>query len=111
MSTMNNVLFVYGTLAPGAENAHIMDGMAGEWRKASVRGIRTDKGWGMDKGYPGLIPDEEGDIVNGLIFTSDDLPANWSRLDLFEGAGYKRVSIRTTLEDGNTIKAQIYSTV
>jgi len=111
MATMNNVLFVYGTLAPGEENAHIMDGMDGDWCKASVRGTRNDKGWGVNKVHPGFIPDENGDVVNGLIFTSNDLPANWARLDEFEGADYKRVAIIATLENGDIIKTQIYSAV
>ncbi|PHQ59015.1 MAG: hypothetical protein COC03_07245 [Robiginitomaculum sp.] len=105
---MSTVLFVYGTLAPGEENARIMDG---EWRKASVRGKRNDKGWGVNKGHPGFIPDKNGDVVNGLIFTSNDLPANWARLDEFEGVDYKRVSIKATLENGDVIETQIYSAV
>jgi len=111
MTTMNSVLFVYGTLAPGEVNAHIMDGMDGEWRKASVRGTKNNIGWGVHKGFPGFKPDEDGDVVNGLVFISPDLPANWVRLDEFEGADYKRISIKTTLENGNIIKAQIYSVV
>ena len=108
---MNNVLFVYGTLAPGEENAHIMDGMVGEWCKASVRGNRQNIGWGTHKGHPGFIPDEDGDVVNGLIFTSNDLPAHWSRLDQFEGVDYKRIPIKATLENGDVVDAEIYSVV
>lgn len=111
MDNNSIVLFVYGTLAPGEENAHIMDGMVGEWRKASVRGMRHNKGWGVDKGHPGFIPDENGDIINGLVFVSDELPAHWERLDKFEGKDYLRVSIRARLENGEIIKAQIYSAV
>jgi len=111
MTTISNVLFVYGTLAPGEENAHIMTGMDGEWCRASVHGKRNDKGWGVNKGHPGFTPDENGDVVNGLIFISNDLPANWARLDEFEGADYKRISIKATLENGDVIEAQIYSAV
>jgi len=102
-------LFVYGTLAPGEENAHIMDGMSGDWRKASVRGKRHNKGWGTHKGHPGFKPDDNGDIVNGLVFISDDLPKHWARLDKFEGADYQRISINVTLQDGEIIEAQVYS--
>ena len=109
MANTSTVLFVYGTLAPGEENAHIMDGMVGEWRKASVCGKLHNVGWGAHKGHPGFKPDEEGDIVNGLLFTSDDLPTHWARLDKFEGADYKRISIKATLENGDIITAQIYS--
>ncbi len=106
---MSTVLFVYGTLAPGEENAHIMDGMKGEWRKAYVRGTYHNKGWGTDKGHPGLIPDENGDVIDGLVFISNDLPANWPRLDKFEGTDYKRIPIKATMQDGKTLDAQIYS--
>lgn len=104
-----NSLFVYGTLAPGEENAHIMDGMVGTWQKASVKGKRFAIGWGVHSGHPGLVPDESGEPVNGLIFTSDDLPAHWDRLDKFEGVDYRRVPIMATLESGNKVKTQIYS--
>jgi len=103
-----NALFVYGTLAPGEENAHIMDGMEGKWIKAGVRGNLFNTGWGIHSGHPGLIPDEDGDIVDGLIFISDDLPAHWDRLDKFEGKDYQRVPIKAKLENGDEIEAQIY---
>jgi len=111
MDKVSTVLFVYGTLAPGEENAHIMDGMVGEWHKASVRGTRHNRGWGVHNGHPGFIPDKDGELVNGLIFVSDDLPAHWPRLDKFEGADYSRIAIQVTLEDGESICAQIYSAV
>ncbi len=111
MATLNNVLFVYGTLAPGEENAHIMDGMVGEWRKAYVRGTRHATGWGTHKRHPGFIPDENAPPVKGLLFISNDLPAHWARLDKFEGADYKRISIKAKLESGNIIDAQIYRAV
>lgn len=109
MDNASTVLFVYGTLAPGEENAHIMDGMIGTWCKASVRGARSDQGWGVNNRHPGLIPDESGGIVDGLIFTSNDLPAHWERLDKFEGADYHRIPIKATLENGDNVVAQIYS--
>ncbi len=109
MDATSTVLFVYGTLAPGEENEHIMDGMDGEWVKAYVRGKRHNIGWGVHKGHPGFIADKEGDIVNGLLFISDDLPTNWARLDTFEGTDYKRIPIKATLVNGVTTVAQIYS--
>lgn len=111
MDNKSTVLFVYGTLAPGEENAHIMNGMLGTWRKATVRGKRSNTGWGMKNGHPGLVPDTQGDSVSGLVFISDDLPAHWHRLDKFEGVDYHRVAIKATLEDGTIIEAQIYSVI
>ena len=101
-------LFVYGTLAPGEENHHIMDGMRGEWKPAHVNGRRMDSGWGVQNRHPGFIPDAKAEPVRGLVFISDDLPQNWARLDRFEGADYHREPVVATLEDGNTVNAQIY---
>jgi len=102
-------LFVYGTLAPGKENAHIMDGMSGTWTQACVRGHLVQTGWGVHSGHPGLTPDKTGPLVLGLVFDSPDLPAHWDRLDKFEGADYKRVPIMARLEAGKKIKVHIYS--
>ena len=109
MDSQSTALFVYGTLAPGEENAHIMDGMEGIWRRATVCGTRHNTGWGVNKGHPGLIPDENADPIEGLVFISDDLPKNWARLDAFEGKDYRRITIQATLDTGETLAAQIYS--
>ena len=102
-------LFVYGTLAPGEENAHIMDGMTGTWIKASVRGRRVSTGCGSLGIHPGFFPDEKGELVQGLIFESQDLPQHWDRLDKFEGKDYKRVAVTAALENGEQVQAHIYS--
>ena len=39
-------LFVYGTLAPGRPNEHILADVAGEWEPASVTGRLLEEGWG-----------------------------------------------------------------
>ena len=111
MDKASTALFVYGTLAPGEANAHIMEGMSGTWQKASVRGKRRNTGWGVNKEHPGLVPNENGEIINGLLFTSKDLPTHWKRLDKFEGADYHRMPIIATLPDGETVTAQVYSVV
>lgn len=104
----SEVLFVYGTLAPGEENHHIMDGMAGNWHPAYVFGTRFRMGWGVHSGHPGLIPDPKGGEIKGLVFLSQDLPMHWARLDAFEGADYTRVTVEAFIEDGKTLDAQIY---
>lgn len=111
MTAMNTVLFVYGTLAPGEENAHIMDGMVGEWHCAFVRGTRYDTGWGTHKKHPGFMPDENAAPIKGLVFISNDLPAHWTRLDKFEGENYQRVPIKAVMDNGEIIEAQIYRAV
>jgi len=106
-----NSLFVYGTLAPGERNAHIMDGMVGTWQKASVRGKRFINGWGIHRMAPGFSPDPNGDIVQGMVFSSADFPEHWERLDIFEGADYERVKIDATLESGETIPTFVYRAI
>lgn len=106
---MTERLFVYGTLAPGKPNEHILADVPGTWAPATVRGRLRAEGWGAAQGFPGMVPDENGQIIEGLIFASDELAAHWSRLDEFEGPGYQRVPIRATLADATTVEAQIYA--
>src|SRR5262249_52948470 len=81
-------LFVYGTLAPGRENADVLAELPGTWEEATVRGRLLQEGWGADLGYPGLVLDDAGDEVQGLVFTSDRLADHLDRLDAFGGCGY-----------------------
>ena len=50
-----NQLFVYGTLCPNRENAHILGEMKGDWEQASVHGTVHILDWGPDKGLPALV--------------------------------------------------------
>jgi gamma-glutamylcyclotransferase (GGCT)/AIG2-like uncharacterized protein YtfP len=106
---MTDRLFVYGTLAPGRPNAHVLAAVPGTWQPATVRGTLYPEGWGATVGYPGIVLDEIGSEVEGFIFSSDELAAHWTRLDEFEGAGYKRVPARATLEDGTIVDAHVYA--
>ncbi len=105
---MPDRLFVYGTLAPGRSNAHVLADVPGSWQPAQVRGTVHHVTWGPAAGYPGLILDEDAGAVPGLVFTSDELPAHWERLDAFEGEGYARVPVQATLENGSTLQAFVY---
>lgn len=100
-------LAVYGTLAPGRENHHQLDGLAGRWQRGTVRGRVLASGWGSGEGYPALILDAEGPTVEVQVFESDDLPAHWARLDEFEGTGYRRVVTQVQVEGGE-VAASIY---
>ena len=101
-------LAVYGSLAPGESNAHVLAPLTGTWREGRVRGRLFKEGWGAAMGYPGLAPDERGDDVRVLVFESDDLPAHWARIDAFEGEGYRRVPINVATDAG-VIVASIYA--
>ncbi|MEM7462063.1 MAG: gamma-glutamylcyclotransferase family protein [Pseudomonadota bacterium] len=103
-------LAVYGSLAPGRVNHRQLDGVTGEWRTGQVRGKLFATGWGSTLGYPGLILDPDGPVVEVEVLTSPDLPDHWERLDRFEGAGYRRV-ITPVLIDGVEIEANIYTVV
>lgn len=103
---VENRLVVYGTLAPGEPNEHVMAEIPGTWTPAVVRGTRVESGWGAALGYPGLTLDDAGD-VDCLLFESSDLPRHWSRLDRFEGPGYRRVVVTATAE-GRAVEAYVY---
>ncbi|GMM83898.1 hypothetical protein [Pseudoalteromonas sp. MTN2-4] len=47
-------LFVYGTLAPGKPNEHILQEVEGEWLPATVKGELHQTGWGAELGFPAI---------------------------------------------------------
>lgn len=106
---MMSRLFVYGTLAPGRPNAHVLAPIPGTWTAASVRGRLLQEGWGAAAGYPGIILEPTGDEVHGLVFSSEKLAAHWPRLDAFEGEGYERVMVAVRLDDGSWVDAFVYA--
>ncbi len=42
-------------------------------------------------GFPGLTLDENGTVVEGFVFTSENLTNHWRQLDEFEGEAYQQV--------------------
>lgn len=105
---MINRLFVYGTLAPGRLNEHVLAPIGGRWQPATVKGNLYEEGWGAVVGYPAIVLSEDGPEVHGLLFSAERLDEHWERLDAFEGDGYKRVVTTAVLEDGVAVKAYIY---
>ena len=105
---MTSRLFVYGTLAPGRPNAHVLASVAGEWEPGTVRGRLLPEGWGAAAGYPAIVLDENASEVEGFLFTSEALPEHWARLDEFEGEGYERVLTSVTRRDCTKVNAFIY---
>jgi len=106
---MPDRLFVYGTLAPGRSNAHMLADVPGEWEPAIVTGTLLAEGWGAAAGYPGIVLDEQGADVAGFLFSSDVLADHWPRLDAFEGDGYERVRTTATRADGTRVDAYVYA--
>ena len=100
-------LATYGTLAPGRVNSHQLADLEGNWRQGTVRGRLVEAGWGAKLGYPGLILDPSGHVIEVHIFESPELLNHWPRLDAFEGAGYRRVVAQVSTMDGD-LDAWIY---
>ena len=105
---MTNRLFVYGSLAPGRSNEHVLADVSGTWQPATVKGRLLPKGWGAAMGYPAIVLDDNAGEVEGFLFSSESLPEHWARLDEFEGEGYERVLTAAKLKDGKTVDAYIY---
>lgn len=105
--TAEHRLVVYGTLAPGCSNEHVLTSIPGRWSGAIVRGTRIDVvSAGAAAGYPGLTLDD-GDDVACMLFESSELPQHWPRLDVFEGPGYRRV-VTSVVVDGQRGEAHVY---
>ncbi len=101
-------LAVYGSLAPGKKNHHMMTGMQGIWRKATLRGSLLDRGWGAGEGFPGFVWDGAETAIAAQVFTSNDLPQHWQRLDKFEGEEYRRVLVPVEIEGGEIEICNVY---
>jgi len=102
-------LFIYGTLGPGRPNEHILADFGGTWEKATITGNLKQQGWGAEMGYPGIVLSETDEIVEGFLFSSENLANNWSTLDEFEGEGYERLLTQAKTENGDLVQAYVYT--
>ena len=102
-------LAVYGSLAPGEVNHHVIETLAGIWEDGFVRGKVHMKGWGSHVGFPGLtwLP-TSSERVPTRLFTSAELPQHWDRLDQFEGADYVRILVLVEGADDAAVVANLY---
>ena len=100
-------LAVYGTLAPGRPNHHRLSDLSGRWIEGTVRGQLLQQGWGAEFGYPGMVLDLDGPTVGVQLFESSDLQDHWTRLDEFEGSGYRRTVTVVSTAEGDLL-ASIY---
>jgi len=105
---MKPKLFVYGSLAPGESNAHMLSELQGSWQKATTNGELVASGWGNAMGFPGIRLSPTGNEVPGLVFESADLTNYWHVLDAFEGKEYQRVITQVVLESGSVTEAFVY---
>ncbi|EEH69942.1 MULTISPECIES: gamma-glutamylcyclotransferase family protein [Acinetobacter] len=103
-----NRLFVYGTLCPNRENAHILGEIGGDWQQARVHGTVYVLDWGPDEGLPAIVLNSQDPFVEGYLFSSEKLDENWKMLDDFEGFQYQRVQTEVILTSGECIDAWTY---
>jgi gamma-glutamylcyclotransferase (GGCT)/AIG2-like uncharacterized protein YtfP len=86
-------LAVYGSLAPGRQNHHIVAPLGGTWTEGVVEGDLATYGWGAAIGFPALRLRPGGPAVAAHVLTSAALRGAWAELDAFEGAEYRRVLV------------------
>jgi gamma-glutamylcyclotransferase (GGCT)/AIG2-like uncharacterized protein YtfP len=86
-------LAIYGTLAPGQPNHHVVTPLGGGWTEGLVEGELFSAGWGASLGYPGLRPRAGGESVVVHVLNADSLADAWPDLDGFEGPGYRRILV------------------
>ncbi len=90
---IGRTLAVYGTLAPGQPNHHVLAPLGGEWMDGLIEGDLIPLGWGAALGYPGFRPRAGGDAVVVKVLTAPSLATAWPDLDRFEGPGYRRILV------------------
>ena len=89
----SHTLAIYGTLAPGQPNHHVVEPFGGEWTYGLIEGDLIPLGWGAALGYPGFRPRVGGDAVKVQVLTAPSLATAWPALDRFEGPGYRRILV------------------
>jgi len=89
----SRTLAVYGTLAPGEPNHHVVAPYGGEWTRGAIEGERLPVGWAAGLGYPGFRPRAGGAIVPVQVLIAPALADAWPVLDAFEGPDYRRVLV------------------
>lgn len=95
-------LAVYGSLAPGKPNHHMLAKYAGTWTRGLVRGDLVNAGWGAAGGFPGIMPREDGPWVEVQVFRSSLLQGAWPELDAFEGDEYRRELVPVYAEESDS---------
>lgn len=101
-------LALYGILRPGGSHHHEVRSIPGSWTTGTVPGWTYQITWGPAEGYDGISLSPDGPPVAVDILESDELGGHLSRLDDFEGPGYRRTTVAATLTDGSVVDVEIY---
>jgi gamma-glutamylcyclotransferase (GGCT)/AIG2-like uncharacterized protein YtfP len=97
---ISETLAVYGSLAPGQANHHIVAPLGGEWTGGVVEGELLPAGWGTGLGYLGFRPLAGGGTIAVQVLTAAALTTAWPMLDEFEGPEYQRILVPVFSVDG-----------
>ncbi|HYR29210.1 MAG TPA: hypothetical protein VEU30_12140, partial [Thermoanaerobaculia bacterium] len=73
----SQTLAVYGTLAPGEPNHHVVSPYGGEWTRGVIEGELLPVGWAAGLGYPGFRPRAGGTIVPVQVLIAPALADAW----------------------------------
>ncbi|MEL7475849.1 MAG: gamma-glutamylcyclotransferase family protein, partial [Cyanobacteria bacterium J06555_12] len=87
----------------------MLEAIPGSWRAATLKGKLLAEGWGSELGCPGIIPSEDGDVIEGYVFSSNQLSEHWTMLDKFEGDGYRRVRVLVEVDGEEALEAFVYA--
>lgn len=89
----SHTLAVYGTLAPGQPNHHVVAPLGGEWTHGLIEGDLVPVGWGTTLGYPAFRPRVGGAAVAVQVLIAPMLATAWPTVDHFEGPEYRRILV------------------
>lgn len=88
-------LACYGSLRPGQKNHHIVADIAGQWLPGTIYGETEE-----EFGYPVFTWQMDGNPIAVEVLCSEQLPANYPRIDEFEGFNYRRVLVPVKMKAG-----------
>ena len=94
----SETLAVYGSLAPGRSNYHIVEPLGGEWSDGFIEGDLFQTGWGAALGYWAFRPRAGGNRIDVKVLKSSRLCGAWRMLDDFEGDEYRRILVAVMTE-------------
>ncbi len=93
----------YGTLRPGYCNHHHVSSIQGAWIDGTIYGEVFER-----NNYPVFIWKLDGAAVPVQVLVSRDLPDSISKVDDFEGEGYRRIIVPVSM-NGQVLACCVYA--